>query len=247
MVVVVMPPQTGGAEETHRGRQTPGCATDCGAARAPGDSPAVPRALALLALLALAGCGAAHRRSDTEIARRAGLTLRDLPSGWKPKSSQRLIDCPAFRAARGTASATTRTPVFMSRGDRKELSGNVEVFASPEAARAAFLRLTAPGARGCVARTLRHTVPRMAGVRLRAVTAFVTRVDRLGDQQSGARFVVTYTYRQQRVPVYLDLLRVRAGRGIASELYVSSGAPLDGRLRYDLTALTAHRLARLQR
>jgi len=210
----------------------------------------VPRACLLLPLLALAGCGgaaAAHGPSDAQIARRAGLTVRDLPSGWRPLKPQRLIDCPAFRAARGTASASMRSQVFMSRDDRKKLSGTIEVFADREAARSAFLRLTAPGSRSCVARSLRRTVPREAGVRLHAVTDFVTRVDPLGDQQSGARFVVTFTYRHQRVPVYVDLLRVRAGRGIASELYVSSGAPLDGRLRYDLTALTARRLAQLQR
>jgi hypothetical protein len=135
----------------------------------------------------------------------------------------------------------------MSRDDSKELSGTIEVYGSRQAARGAFLRLTAPGSRTCLARVLRRTVRRVDNVRLRAVTAFATRVDPLGDQQSGTRFVVTYTYRRQLVPVYVDLLRVRAGRGIASELYVSAGAPLDGRLRYDLTALTARRLARLQR
>jgi hypothetical protein len=210
----------------------------------------VPRACLLLPLLALAGCGgaaAAHGPGDAQIARRAGLTLSDLPSGWRTRKPKRLVDCPAFRAARGTASASARSPVFMSHDDTKELSGTVEVYASRQAARGAFLRLTAPGSRSCVARTLRRTVPGMAGIRVRGVTDFVTRVDPLGDQQSGARFVVTVTYRHQRVPVYVDLLRVRAGRGIASELYVSSGAPLDGRLRYDLTALTARRLEQLQR
>lgn len=210
----------------------------------------MPRACLLIALLALAGCGvgaAAQPPGDAQIARRAGLTLHDLPSGWRLLKPQRLIDCPAFRAARDSASASRRSQVFMSRDDLKELSGTIEVFASRDAARSAFLRLSVPGSRTCVAHALRHAVPRMAGVRLRGVSDFVTRVDPLGDQQSGARFVVTFTYRHRRVQVYVDLLRVRAGRGIASELYVSSGAPLDGRLRYDLTALTARRLERLQR
>src|SRR5690349_21805847 len=136
---------------------------------------ALPRACLLLPLLALAGCGgaaAAHGPGDAQIARRAGLTLSDLPSGWRTRKPKRLVDCPAFRAARGTASASARSPVFMSHDDTKELSGTVEVYASRQAARGAFLRLTAPGSRSCVARTLRRTVPGMAGIRVRGVTDF---------------------------------------------------------------------------
>ena len=206
----------------------------------------MPRACLLLPLLALAGCGgaaAAHGPGDAQIARRAGLTLSDLPSGWRTRKPKRLVDCPAFRAARGTASASARSPVFMSHDDTKELSGTVEVYASRQAARGAFLRLTAPGSRGCVARTLRRTVPGMAGIRVRGVTDFVTRVDPLGDEQAGSRFAVAYATARGQGVFYIDMLVVRAGRGIATESYTSDSAPLDGGLRYNLTALTARRLA----
>jgi hypothetical protein len=229
----------------HSGK-TPGWATDCAATSAPEDSRAVPRALALLTVLALAGCGAsaaAHRRTDAQIARRAGLALRDLPSGWKAKQVVRKVHCPAFRDAARAASAHVESGLFVGGGDRQEVSGVVDVFARPESARSAFAQISSPATRACFAHALRTTGLAVPGVRVRGVTDFVTRVDPLGDEQSGARFVVTYVYGRRRMVAYADLLAVRTGRAIASELYVALGAPLDGGMRYDLTALTARRLA----
>ena len=206
----------------------------------------MPRACVVLALLVLAGCGAgaaAHGPTDAQIAQRAGLTLRDLPSGFARTTQKRHIVCPAFRQAHRAASATAASGLFVRRGERQELSGVVDVFARPAQARSVFAQLSSPATRRCYAHALRSATPLFTGVRLRGVRDFATRVDPLGDAQSGARFVATYTYGRRRVYAYVDLLVVRAGRGIASELYVSLGAPLDGGLRYDLTALTARRLA----
>jgi hypothetical protein len=192
----------------------------------------VRRAAIALVLLALAGCGASHP-TDAQIAHRAGLTLRDLPSGWTRAGAGRHADCPAFHQARRDASAWTDSGRLVRDGGRSQVAGTIFVFRRPARARRTFANLSSPATRSCYASRLG------TALRLRGVTDFVTRVDPLGDEQAGARFVVSYT----SGVLYIDLLIVRAGRGIATELYTGNGAPLDGGLRYDLTALTARRLA----
>jgi len=205
----------------------------------------VPRAPLLFALAALAGCGgaAAHRPTDAQIARRAGLTLRDLPAGWQRRAALRRADCPAFLQTRGTASAVAESGEFAADHDLRQVAGAVFVFKRAESARSAFANLSSPATRRCYASRLRAAVPAAMHVRLRGVTDFVTRVDPLGDEQAGSRFVVAYATARGQGVFYIDMLVVRAGRGIATESYTSDSAPLDGGLRYNLTALTARRLA----
>ena len=206
----------------------------------------MPRPLALLAVLAVAGCGgtaAAHRVRDAQIAHRAGLTLRDLPSGFKRAGPIRQADCRAFDESRRTASARAESGPFASDGNRREVAGVVYVFAHPGSARSAFAELSSPATRSCYASRLRRALSSATGIRVQGVTSFVTRVDPLGDEQAGARFVLSYVHDHRHMAIYADLLIVRSGRGIATELYTAAGAPLDGGLRYDLTALTARRLA----
>jgi hypothetical protein len=203
----------------------------------------VRRAPIALVLLALAGCGAADRPTDAQIARRTGLTLRDLPSGWTRAGAGRHADCPAFHQARRTASAWTDSGQFVADHDRHQVAGAVFVFARPASAQSTFANLSSPATRNCYASRLGTAVRGILGARLRGVTDFVTRVDPLGNEQAGARFVVSYASGGTPGMLYIDLLVVRAGRGIATELYTGNGAPLDGGLRYNLTALTARRLA----
>jgi hypothetical protein len=214
---------------------------------APEDSRAVPRAAVLLAVLALAGCGAsaaAHHPTDAQIAHRAGLTLDDLPAGWRRVAGGRRADCPAFHAARHTASAVADSGRFARDAQRRQVAGAVFVYARATTARRVFAQLSSPATRNCYAAHLGAEARRLIGAdRMRGVSAGVTRVDPLGDEQAGARFVIGYTFRGMRRAVYLDWLTVRSGRGIAIELYTGTLAPLDGGLRYNLTALTARRLA----
>lgn len=206
----------------------------------------MPRACLLLALAALAGCGgtaAPQRPSDAQIAHRAGLTLRDLPSGWQRRGALRRAGCPAFHQARRTASALAESAEFAADHDLRQVAGAVFVFKRSADARSAFADLSSPATRHCYASRLRAAVPAAMRVRLRGVTDFVTRVDPLGDEQAGSRFVVAYASGGGQGVFYIDVLVVRAGRGIATEYYTSDGAPLDGGLRYNLTALTASRLA----
>jgi hypothetical protein len=205
----------------------------------------VPRASLLLVLFALAGCGGApHHPSDAQIARRAGLTLRDLPAGWQHAAGGHRAHCPAFRAAHREASAVSESGRFVRDAQRRQVSGAILVYASGATARRIFARVSSPATRACYAAHLRDEARRLLGAdRMRGVRALVTRVDPLGDEQAGTRFVIAYTYRGRPRAEYLDWLTVRSGRGIASELYTGTLAPLDGGLRYDLTALTARRLA----
>jgi hypothetical protein len=209
----------------------------------------VPRArllLALAALAALAGCGgtaAARRPTDAQIAHRAGLTLRDLPSGWQRHGTLRRADCPAFLQVRRTASALAESGEFAAGHGLRQIAGAVFVFKRAASAQSAFANLSSPATRHCYASRLRALAPAAMHVRLRGVTDFVTRVDPLGDQQAGSRFVVAYATSRGQGVFYIDVLVVRAGRGIATEYYTSDSAPLDGGLRYNLTALTARRLA----
>jgi hypothetical protein len=207
-------------------------------------------AIALIAV-ALTGFGSelsrattSSRESDTQAAKRAVLGLRDLPSGWErgEQPESREILCPAFAAVRRNASGRASSPRMVDPASSAEVGATVARFADVDAAKRSFRALAGHATTRCYADQAVKLLKKNGA----AVGELSTRrlsVERLGDERAGVRFVVPVTVERDHYDLSIDLTYVRSGRGLSLVFFLDPSGAFDGRLRHDLIAKQAGRLA----
>jgi hypothetical protein len=194
----------------------------------------VRRVVGAIALVVLAGCGAASAHgteplpgtirsgtslSDGRIARDARLRLTDLPPGWKtiPKPSLFAgLSCPGLSGAKSATSARMTSPEFQL-GQAEAVSA-AYVYATSAAAKHWFGQLSSAKTRACIGNSVRRILG--AAERPRGVDVAVTTrraiVVPVGDERVADRISIRLSALGASERAYLDLVFVRAGRGIAA-------------------------------
>jgi hypothetical protein len=211
----------------------------------------VAPAIALIAV-ALTGFGSelsrattSSRESDTQAAKRAVLGLRDLPSGWErgEQPESREILCPAFAAVRRNASGRASSPRMVDPASSAEVGATVARFADVDAAKRSFRALAGHATTRCYADQAVKLLKKNGASGVGELSTRPLSVERLGDERAGVRFVVPFTAEGDHYDLSIDLTYVRSGRGLSLVFFLDPSGAFDGRLRHDLIAKQAGRLA----
>jgi hypothetical protein len=123
-----------------------------------------------------------------------------------------------------------------------EVGATVARFADADAAKRSFRALAGHATTRCYADQAVKLLKKNGA----AVGELSTRrlsVERLGDERAGVRFVVPVTVEGDHYDLSIDLTYVRSGRGLSLVFFLDPSGAFDGRLRHDLIAKQAGRLA----
>jgi hypothetical protein len=148
-----------------------------------------------------------------------------------------------YRLARVAALAGGTATSDFTRRRQAEIDSGVYVYRDVPTARRAFRLATAPAARRCFASGQRQAVARTPGDRVIGTVVRTPRMPAVGDERRDEREHVVYTDHGTRLDVVLDLVLVRAGRGMTLNLFDALYGPLDGRVRRRAVAAELRRLA----
>jgi hypothetical protein len=185
------------------------------------------------------------RAADRRVARRSALRLDDLPPGWTKaddETSPTRSDCGRVEAVKARTTARTTSPRF-NHGAAAQVSNSIYVFGDAATAEEAFSELTTRAARRCYSRAVTDALRAEPGVDVgRAESARVS-LNPLGDQRRGSRVTVPVSARGINVDVVIDLVFVRADRGLSLCLFIGVVSPFDDDVRDHLTADTVRRLS----
>jgi hypothetical protein len=206
-------------------------------------------ALALSAGAVVAGAvapGAPAATADRAIAPRAVLRLADLPGGWtaSPRGSSRSASaCAGYRRARASVSARSNSRNFSH--VTSQASHTVYLYADVRRARAGFRELTSTASRRCVGAETKTKLESLRST-LGAARTTRLRIGRIGDQSAMDRIAVDYLDSDGAMATLtLDLVFVRAGRGLSLLALVDEIGTFDARLRARLAGTAGRRLRRL--
>jgi hypothetical protein len=183
------------------------------------------------------------RDNDTQAAKRSLLTLHDFPKGWE--QGKRLdieVVCPAYGAARRDASGVGSSPQF-AKGDFLEAASSVYRYTDEAAAKRAFGAIASRATQRCYIDGTTKTLKDGGASEVRKVRVRQLSLQRLGDQRSGTRFVFPITAAGVDLDVTVDLTYVRSGRTLSLVFCLGAGDTFDSRLRRELIATQAGRLA----
>ena len=215
-----------------------------------------PRRLAPLLCIAgavaltLAGPGSEISRattvapdSDTQLAKRSLLTLDDFPASWEQvKKPDMRVFCPAYTDARRNASGVGQSPQF-AQGSLLEAAAAVYLYADDAAAARAFRAISSRATRRCYIDETTKALADGGASEVRDVRVRRLSLGRLGDQRAGARFIFPLTAAGVELDLNIDLTYVRRGRALSLVFCLKAGGAFDSRLRRDLVAKQAGRLA----
>jgi hypothetical protein len=186
---------------------------------------------------------AGARDSDTQSAKRSLLTLRDFPKGWaQDKSLDIGVRCPAYTKARRDASGVGISPRFGD-GLFLEAESSVYRYADETAAKRALRAMASRETQRCYVDEATKTLKDGGASEVRTVRVRQLRLQRLGDQRAGTRFVFPVTAAGVKLDVKVDLTYVRSGRALSLVFCLGAGDTFSPRLRRDLIARQFGRLA----
>jgi hypothetical protein len=212
------------------------------------------RRLGLVALLAailtssaLAAVRDVERRAinaqDQAWAKRVNLTLRDLPSGFRPgpanASNSGGLTCPGYAPdlSRFTITGEATSRKFVTATGALVFS-SAEIFRTAADQRGDWALTARREALTCLRQLLQQAVGTAA-----KVSATVRRAPRLGDRSISFRTTLSVAANGVRATVWLDLLGVARGRGDATLVAMSVRTPPSAALERSLLAKLASRLS----
>jgi hypothetical protein len=182
--------------------------------------------------------------ADRQIARESTLTLEDFPSGWTvADNASKTAKCEGVEEVKRSTTARADSSRF-GEGENTAVQNWVYLFADEADAEQAFTQLSGKDTRVCYAEGLTDALAAASGLTVGEARGARLSLDPLGDQREAARVTLPVTTEEgQDVDVIVDLVFVRADRGISLGLFIDVVSPLDGDLREQLTATSVRRLS----
>lgn len=208
----------------------------------------------LIAVLALSACGdAGQRATDAEradeqaTAKAAGLGAEDAPSGWKVTPVQgtpELVDdCRGFEEAEDDRTALASAPDFDDPEERFSVQDGIYLFPDAEAAQNAFEDMRGGDADACIAKDFRTVVEQQSSLEVGDHETEPLEVAPVSDDVYGERIRIALGDGEATVEVTMDVVLLRAGRGISFLVFTGQEEPFDDALRAQLTQVAGKRLA----
>jgi len=172
------------------------------------------------------------------------LKLEDFPSGWTAVDDDSgRARCEGVQRAKKatTARATSRR---FGKGENTAVQNVIYVYGDEAAAEQAFSELAAEDTRTCYAKSIADAIASAGGLKVGKTESGRLSLDPLGDERDAARVTVPVTTAQGLdVDVIVDLIFVRADRGISLGLFIDALSPFDEDLQAQLTATSVRRLS----
>lgn len=193
----------------------------------------------MVAATLLAGCGGGDRPTapepraqrpgdDAAIARQAVIRLDAFPAGWaaqeRPKGRSSCL-----AAVRRTAAATSASPAFRHGSD--QVQSSAMVFRDAGQAERALRRLVSDATRRCYAEESTEAYRKGTGDTFQRVQAQALSVRGFGADGGGSRVRFSPSVEDPSTDVVVDLVAVRVGRAVGTELLIGSPRPLDAAVR----------------
>jgi hypothetical protein len=193
------------------------------------------------------------KAAEQKIVDAAQLRLSDFPSGWQQsddESDSEDSPCGGIRDAKKTTTAHGSAPDF-STNDSTQATNTIYLYADEGAAHIAFSRLTDRDTRVCIGKELGKNFEKQSkskgpgqsdSAEVGTPSTGELSIKPLGDERAAGRVTLPVSAQGQNVDVILDLIFVRAGRGMAIMIFVDVLSPFDEDLRADLTGKVVRRL-----
>ena len=210
------------------------------------------RALALVATLALAGCGEESSRTgkavadpgaDRKAAAASALTVKDFPAGWTAEAPDR-----SGEAMCTITEATERTGVGsawlgFNHGELGGLSHRVFVFPDEAAAKSAFAVFSEMESLTCAADEFKATHAKEEGIEVVDIVTSSEPTTAIGDATAANHMTMVMREDGEEGEIKMDMVAVREARGIGVFL-LTAQQPIDPTLRDRLLRVIANRLAK---
>jgi hypothetical protein len=192
---------------------------------------------------------AATVAADQRTARNSVLRLSDLPSGWVPAGQPSMTvqnQCPTLIGAKTAATGRANPGYFVSNAARAEVQGAVNVYRSKSEATRWFALVSGQGTVSCVGRKLHDglmTAAQSQGFSVGPVRTHQLAVEPVGAERAATRITVRVSERGVSADAVLDLVLVRADRGIAVTLFGGSVTPFNSQLEARLLGAVVGRMS----
>jgi hypothetical protein len=185
---------------------------------------------------------------DKSAAESAALKLEDFPTGWTATENAENLEsrCKDVEAAKTLTTARSNSPRF-NRGQTTLVQNAIYVFEDAATAEEAFDLVSGEDTQSCYSEAVTGAFAGVAGVESGEPQIAPLQTAPAGDEHAGARVTLPITADGLDVDVTIDLVFVRAGRGLSLNLFVNALAPFDPALRDKLVAATVGRLAAIPR
>jgi hypothetical protein len=183
--------------------------------------------------------------ADDEIAAEfATLKLEDFPAGWTETEDPENLEsrCKDVEAAKELASARANSSRF-NQGQTTLVQNAIYVFEVEATAQEAFGMVSGEDTQACYSEAVTGAFAGQAGIETGEPETAPLEVAAVGDEHAAARVTIPIADQGLEVNATIDLVFVRAGRGLSLNLFVNALAPFDAPLRDQLTAATVDRLA----
>jgi hypothetical protein len=185
----------------------------------------------------------ADAAADREKAEASTLRIEDFPTGWKQGDVSEGNDesCAAFVGAEQTKTSRSEAPRFEA--DTAQAFNKIYVFPDVDTAKESFDAFEGEDTAQCFAETVAEGITGEDGLTVEGTGTERINVGEVGDQLTAARIKITLTSEGGPVDLYLDLVTIRARRGISVVGVIEGLKPFDKKLRADLLDTSAKRLA----
>jgi hypothetical protein len=190
----------------------------------------------------------AYNAADQALAKRANLTIADLPHDFVHGPSVGGGDNTGLTCARFapdlssyTITGQATSPSFV-RANGTSIFSASEIFRSAADARGDWRKSARRAALPCVAQMLQRQST--GSVRIRVTSSTVRRAPRVGERAISFRIAARASANGMSVPAWFDILAVGRGRGDATLAVIAFGTPPSASLERSLLAKLAARLPR---
>lgn len=185
------------------------------------------------------------KAAERKLAEESTLKLEDFPSGWTEADSDddsNTSGCDAVETAKTQTTARATAPSF-SHGDSTQVQNSIYVFADEQTAAGQFEQLTLKETRSCYAKAVAKALATAGGLKVGKVESSRLSMDPLGDDRDAGCITVPVTSQGVDVDVVVDMVFVRADRGMTITLFIDVFTPFDSDLRDQLTVTSVRRLS----
>jgi hypothetical protein len=205
-----------------------------------------------LLVLCLAGCGGSGSAappkpdpaSDDKVAAAAVFKLADFPSGFEDTGGggDEATGCAPIDEARKLATGQDTGARFESQ-QTAQVQNSAFVFPDEKTALKGYARVANQATTKCLADALTGGISSDPTAEVGGIRTASLAVDAPGDQSEGTRIVAPVASEGRKAEIYVDVVYVRAGRGVILAYFVEAFEPFDEQLRGELLAKLVPRLA----